>query len=123
VLVQGDTTTVMAATLASFYQGSCGHVEAGLRTGDKHQPFPEEINRRMAGVMADLHFAPTDRARRNLLAEGVEEWRIKLTGNTVIDALNQISGMPAPEELTQAFQNLGADLGGQTPGAGHSSQA
>jgi len=114
VLVQGDTTTVMAATLASFYQGiHVGHVEAGLRTGDKHQPFPEEINRRMAGVMADLHFAPTDRARRNLLAEGVEEWRIKLTGNTVIDALNQISGMPAPEELTQAFKTWGLTSGGR----------
>lgn len=114
VLVQGDTTTVMAAALASFYQGiHVGHVEAGLRTGDKRQPFPEEINRRMAGVIADLHFAPTERARRNLLAEGVEEWRIKLTGNPVIDALNQISEMPVPEEVDQWIKTWGLTTGGK----------
>src|SRR5919199_1204710 len=72
VLVQGDTTTVAAAALAAFYNRvRIGHVEAGLRTGDRWQPFPEEINRRVAGVIADRHFAPTGRARDNLLREGV----------------------------------------------------
>ena len=114
VLVQGDTTTVMAAALASFYQGiRVGHVEAGLRTGDKRQPFPEEINRRMAGVIADLHFAPTDRARNNLLAEGVEDWRIKVTGNPVIDALQQISEMPAPAEVSKWLREWGVVTGGR----------
>jgi UDP-N-acetylglucosamine 2-epimerase (non-hydrolysing) len=114
VLVQGDTTTVMATALACFYQGiHVGHVEAGLRTGDKHQPFPEEINRRLAGVMADLHFAPTDHARRNLLAEGVEEWRIKLTGNPVIDALNQISETPIPGEVSRWLKAWGVTSGGK----------
>lgn len=94
VLVQGDTTTVMAAALAAFYQRiKVGHVEAGLRTGDKWQPFPEEINRRVAGVTADLHFAPTITARENLLAEGVDPALIHVTGNTVIDALHMVSAM------------------------------
>lgn len=114
VLVQGDTTTVMAAALASFYQGiHVGHVEAGLRTGDKRQPFPEEIDRRMAGVIADLHFAPTERARNNLLAEGVEDWRIKVTGNPVIDSLQQISEMPAPAEVTKWLREWGVTTGGR----------
>ena len=92
VLVQGDTTTVMCAALAAFYRGiKVGHVEAGLRTGDKHQPFPEEINRRIAGTIADLHFAPTELSRQNLLHEGIEDWRIRVTGNPAIDALHQIS--------------------------------
>ena len=74
VLVQGDTTTVMAAALAAYYRRiRVGHVEAGLRTGDKWQPFPEEINRRVAGVVADLHFAPTERSRANLLREGMRK--------------------------------------------------
>ncbi|MCM2358013.1 MAG: UDP-N-acetylglucosamine 2-epimerase (non-hydrolyzing) [Geobacteraceae bacterium] len=88
VLVHGDTTTTMAASLAAFYAGvPVGHVEAGLRTGNKHAPFPEEINRRVTGCVADIHFAPTDRARQNLLAEGVCDETIHVTGNTVIDAL------------------------------------
>jgi UDP-N-acetylglucosamine 2-epimerase (non-hydrolysing) len=92
VLVQGDTTTVMAACLlAYFHHVRVGHVEAGLRTGDKWQPFPEEINRRIAGVTADLHFAPTERAKANLLREGVAEDLIAVTGNPVIDALQEIS--------------------------------
>ena len=92
VLVQGDTTTVAAAALAAFYaQVKVGHVEAGLRTHDKWQPFPEEINRRVAGVIADLHFAPTERARRNLLWEGVSPERIVVTGNPVIDALHWVA--------------------------------
>lgn len=100
VLVQGDTTTVMTTALACYYRRiRVGHVEAGLRTGDKWQPFPEEINRRIAGVVADLHFAPTEHSRRNLLAEGVPDWRIVVTGNPVIDALHQIVRQPVPEEV------------------------
>jgi UDP-N-acetylglucosamine 2-epimerase (non-hydrolysing) len=95
VLVQGDTTTVAAASLAAFYAGTrVGHVEAGLRTGDKWQPYPEEINRRVAGVLADLHFAPTEQARRNLLREGVADESILVTGNPVIDALQWVAGLP-----------------------------
>lgn len=100
LLAQGDTTTVMASALAAFYrQVKFGHVEAGLRTGDKRQPFPEEINRRVAGVVADLHFAPTQWARDNLLREGVPGGIIKVTGNTIIDALNQIRQLPMPTEI------------------------
>lgn len=95
VLVQGDTTTVVAASLAAFYaRAKVGHVEAGLRTYDKWQPFPEEINRKVAGVIADLHFAPTERARRNLLVENVPDKQILVTGNPVIDALQMVSGLP-----------------------------
>jgi UDP-N-acetylglucosamine 2-epimerase len=95
VLVQGDTTTMMAASLLAYYQHvRLGHVEAGLRTGDKWQPFPEEVNRRVAGAIADLHFAPTERARENLLREGVPEESIVVTGNTVIDALQMIAARP-----------------------------
>lgn len=90
VLVQGDTTTSFAAALAAFHERiPVGHVEAGLRTGDLSRPFPEEANRRLTGVLADLHFAPTPGARRNLLAEGVAPGQILVTGNTVIDALLQ----------------------------------
>jgi len=95
VLVQGDTTTVAAASLAAFYAGvRVGHVEAGLRTHDKWRPFPEEINRRVAGVTADLHFAPTQHARANLLREGVPEECIVVTGNPVIDALYWVASLP-----------------------------
>ena len=88
MLVQGDTTTVMAAALAAFYAGvPVGHVEAGLRTWNKWSPFPEEINRVLATHLADLHFAPTEQSKRNLLREGIEPERIVVTGNTVIDAL------------------------------------
>jgi len=88
VLVHGDTTTTMATTMASYYgRFPVGHVEAGLRTGNPYAPFPEEINRRVTGVVADLHFAPTEIARRNLLREGVPDGSILVTGNTVIDAL------------------------------------
>ena len=88
VLAQGDTTTVFAAALASFYARiPFGHVEAGLRTGDKYSPYPEEMNRRLAGVLTDLHFAPTVTSRNNLLAEQVAADRVIVTGNTVIDAL------------------------------------
>ncbi len=95
VLVQGDTTTVMAAALLSYYQHiPIGHVEAGLRTGDKYQPFPEEINRRLLASLADLHFAPTQGAMDNLRDEGVPAERIVLTGNTVIDALQAVIQRP-----------------------------
>ena len=88
VLVQGDTTTTFAASLAAFYQKTrVGHVEAGLRTEDKYKPFPEEINRHLTSVVADYHFAPTERAKVNLLEEGTPADRIYVTGNTVIDAL------------------------------------
>ena len=87
-LVQGDTTTVLCAALASFYRGiPVGHVEAGLRTGDLAAPFPEEANRRLVSPLADLHFAPTETARQALLREQIPEDRILVTGNTVIDAL------------------------------------
>lgn len=102
ILVQGDTTTVMAAALAAYYRRvRVGHVEAGLRTGNRWQPFPEEINRRIAGVVADLHLAPTEHSRANLLAEGVEDWRIAVTGNPAIDALHQIVNKPAPAEVEE----------------------
>jgi len=92
VLVQGDTNTVMTASLAAFYRRvKVGHVEAGLRSFDRYQPFPEEINRRVAGCLATLHFAPTSRARLNLLREGVPENSIFVTGNTIVDALMSVS--------------------------------
>jgi UDP-N-acetylglucosamine 2-epimerase (non-hydrolysing) len=99
VLVQGDTTTVMAAGLSAYYHRvRVGHVEAGLRTGDKWQPFPEEINRKVLGAVADLHFAPTEWARGNLLREGVSEASIRVTGNPVIDALRQVLRQPCDLE-------------------------
>lgn len=95
VLVQGDTTTVMAASLAAFYaRALVGHVEAGLRTFNKNQPFPEEVNRRVVSVVADLHFAPTKRARENLLRESVLDKAIRVTGNPVIDALHMVADLP-----------------------------
>jgi UDP-N-acetylglucosamine 2-epimerase (non-hydrolysing) len=88
VLVQGDTTTVMAAALLAYYHRiRIAHVEAGLRTHDKFNPFPEEINRMLTDVVADLYFAHTEKAKENLLSEGVNEEKIYVTGNTVIDAL------------------------------------
>jgi UDP-N-acetylglucosamine 2-epimerase (non-hydrolysing) len=114
VLIQGDTTTVMTTALLCYYRRiRVGHVEAGLRTGDKWQPFPEEINRRIAGVVADLHFAPTEHSRRNLLAEGVPDWRIVVTGNPVIDALNQIVRQPMPTEVRTLLDRFGIGAGGK----------
>jgi UDP-N-acetylglucosamine 2-epimerase (non-hydrolysing) len=113
VLVQGDTTTVMTAALAAFYRGiRVGHVEAGLRTGDKRQPFPEEINRRIAGTVADLHFAPTELARQNLLHEGVEDGHIRVTGNTDIDALHMVLKMPAPAGIKEKLKDWKITEGG-----------
>jgi UDP-N-acetylglucosamine 2-epimerase (non-hydrolysing) len=92
VLAQGDTTTVFVAAVVAFYQGvPFGHVEAGLRTGDRRRPFPEEVNRRLADAVADLHFAPTERARQALLREGLPGERILVTGNTVVDALVSVA--------------------------------
>lgn len=91
VLVQGDTTTVLATALSCFYSGiQVGHVEAGLRSHDLQRPYPEELNRRVAGILAHLHFAPTNRARENLLREGVPDERVFLTGNTIVDALGMV---------------------------------
>lgn len=93
VVVQGDTTTTFMGALSAFYHKiPVAHVEAGLRTQDKTNPFPEEINRRMTSVIADAHFAPTVKACQNLLAEGIVRDRIWLTGNTVIDALKDVAG-------------------------------
>jgi len=107
VLAQGDTTTVAVTSLMAYYRRiRFGHVEAGLRTRDKWQPFPEEINRRVAGVVADLHFAPTEWARQNLLKENVDDSIIKVTGNPVIDALNVVAKQPEPEEVTHLLEQL-----------------
>lgn len=92
ILVHGDTTTTMAASLAAFYRKiPVGHVEAGLRSGDPLQPWPEEINRRVTDVIADQFYAPTSQSRENLLRENVASSAIHVTGNTVIDALLEIS--------------------------------
>lgn len=100
VLVQGDTTTVMMAALAAFYQRiPVGHVEAGLRTRNRYNPFPEEINRRVAGVLATYHFAPTERAAAALRAEQMPEENIFVTGNTVVDALQMTVQRPVDLKL------------------------
>ena len=107
VLAQGDTTTVAITSLLAYYRRiRFGHVEAGLRTYDKWAPFPEEINRRVAGTVADLHFAPTDWARQNLLREGVDETLIKVTGNPVIDALQVVAEQPEPNEILELLGKL-----------------
>jgi UDP-N-acetylglucosamine 2-epimerase (non-hydrolysing) len=91
LLVQGDTTSAFVGALAGFYRNiAIGHIEAGLRSADLFNPFPEEGNRRLISVLSHLHFAPTERARLNLLAEGVDEHRIFVTGNTVVDALEDV---------------------------------
>ena len=108
VLVHGDTTTTLAASLAAYYQKiPVGHVEAGLRTGDIYAPWPEEINRKVAGSVATLHFAPTARSRDNLLAEAVPPERISVTGNTVIDALLEV------DRRLQADNALSSELTGR----------
>lgn len=105
VLVQGDTTTVLTAALAAFYgQIPVGHVEAGLRTTDRYNPFPEEINRRLTTRIATLHFAPTAWARDNLQQEGIEAESLFVSGNTVIDALQRVVGgeLPPAEGVDEA---------------------
>lgn len=111
VLVHGDTTTCFAASLAAFYEGvPVGHVEAGLRTGDMRRPFPEEMNRVLTGRLASLHFAPTEGARQNLLAEGVAPATIHVTGNTVIDALLDVRGRVAEHPAAHWSGALGPEL-------------
>ena len=110
VLVQGDTTTAMVASLVAYYHRiKLGHVEAGLRTNDKFQPFPEEINRRIADILADAYFAPTQNSRMNLLKEGIRSESIVVTGNTVIDALMMISqrvaGRPLDSRISTSINN------------------
>ncbi|HEX2909172.1 MAG TPA: UDP-N-acetylglucosamine 2-epimerase (non-hydrolyzing) [Chloroflexia bacterium] len=108
VLLQGDTTTVLATALAAFYQKiAVGHIEAGLRTADRYNPFPEEINRRVAGVIASYHFAPTQTAVDALLAEKVPAHTIFRTGNTVVDALLWTSSRPPTAETAHLLQQLG----------------
>jgi UDP-N-acetylglucosamine 2-epimerase (non-hydrolysing) len=107
ILVQGDTTTVMASSLAAFYRHiRVGHVEAGLRTNDKWQPFPEEINRRLASITTDLHFAPTDWARQNLLRENIPSEQVIVTGNPVIDALQAVVKLPPTPAVLNLFKRL-----------------
>ncbi len=117
VLVQGDTTTVFAASLAAFYSNiPVGHVEAGLRTRDKRNPYPEEINRRLTTALTDLHFTPTEWSRNNLLDEGISPERILVTGNTVVDALQwalkkiEEAGWP---EVDQLREWVGKNIGDQ----------
>lgn len=110
VLVHGDTTTTLAASLAAYYERiPVGHVEAGLRTGNIHSPWPEEVNRKVAGAVATLHFAPTSRAQANLLAESVPGESVTVTGNTVIDALHSVIARIADDATMR--QDLDRTLG------------
>lgn len=110
VLAVGDTTTVVTTSLLAFYRRiKFGHVEAGLRTHNKWHPFPEEINRRLATVTADLHFAPTEWSQGNLLREGVDEKKILVTGNPVIDALNFVIKQEEPKQITALVRQLGLE--------------
>lgn len=105
VLVQGDTTTVLAASLAAYYNKiAVGHVEAGLRTNDRYNPFPEEMNRSLLGSLATYHFAPTDRAARSLRREGVPAKSIFVTGNTVVDALETLRSGLREEAVSSHVQ-------------------
>ena len=107
VLVHGDTTTTLAASLAAYYQQiPVGHVEAGLRTGNRYSPWPEEGNRKLTGALASLHFAPSQEAGNNLLQEGVCPDTISITGNTVIDALFQVRDLlEDDQELVSSIRN------------------
>lgn len=108
VLAVGDTTTVVTTSLLAFYRRiKFGHIEAGLRTHNKWHPFPEEVNRRLATVTADLHFAPTSWSQGNLLREGVEAEKIFVTGNPVIDALNYVARQEEPKEIVELLTRLG----------------
>ncbi|MDX1494331.1 MAG: UDP-N-acetylglucosamine 2-epimerase (non-hydrolyzing), partial [Longimicrobiales bacterium] len=109
LLVQGDTATVFTGSLVGFFEGvKVGHVEAGLRSGDKRAPFPEEVLRRLTDVIADLHFAPTRGARDLLLQENAPAHGIHVTGNTVVDALQAVAAMDRPvenEELRDVLED------------------
>lgn len=114
VLAVGDTTTVVTTCQLAFYRRiKFGHVEAGLRTHNKWHPYPEEINRRLATTMADLHFAPTAWSQKNLLHEGVDVKDIVVTGNPVIDALRFVSEQPAPDLVIELLEKLGIESIGQ----------
>ncbi len=114
VLAQGDTTTTFVAALAAFYHKiPFGHVEAGLRTYDKYQPFPEEMNRRLTAPIAEFHFAPTETARENLRREGIPDARIWVTGNTGIDAVQWVAAQPLQSDnpaLQRALAHSGRVL-------------
>ena len=112
VVVQGDTTTVMATAMAAFYrQVRVGHVEAGLRSGNLNSPFPEEMNRRVATILTSLHFAPTATAKNALVNEGVQPESVFLTGNPVIDALRLIIEKPVPATAKRLLENAGLTQG------------
>ncbi|HAX72377.1 MAG TPA: UDP-N-acetylglucosamine 2-epimerase (non-hydrolyzing) [Firmicutes bacterium] len=107
ILVHGDTTTTLAASLAAFYHKTAiGHIEAGLRTHNKYSPYPEEVNRQMVGVVADIHFAPTEVSKQNLLNEQKDERTIIVTGNTAIDALQTTI---QPNYTHPIFEKIGND--------------
>ena len=115
IVVQGDTTTTYAAAVAGFYaRKKVAHIEAGLRTGNKWVPFPEEINRKIASTVADYHFAPTEKAKQNLIREGYDEKTIFVTGNTIIDSLflmvKKLKNAPCPipwfEEILQNYNRM-----------------
>jgi UDP-N-acetylglucosamine 2-epimerase (non-hydrolysing) len=115
MLVHGDTTTTLASSLAAYYEKiSVGHVEAGLRTGSIYSPWPEEMNRRVTGTIANVHFSPTEQAKKNLIREGVHESSIHVTGNTVIDALLEVvdrlrNDAALISRMKQQFSFLNAD--------------
>lgn len=119
IVVQGDTTTTFAASLAAYYARiKIAHIEAGLRSGDKYNPFPEEINRKLTDCLADFYFAPTEKAKENLINEGIEQKKIFVTGNTVIDALLTISKKiektkKARQIEEMFFSNYGVNLNGR----------
>ena len=111
VVVQGDTSTSLAAAQAAFYRRvPVVHVEAGLRSGTNHEPFPEEANRRMISVLAALHLAPTDDARANLLAEGYAAETVRVTGNTVVDTLLAQTSTPLPDDLLTGLLSSGRKI-------------
>lgn len=113
ILAQGDTTTVAITALLSFYRRiKFGHVEAGLRTHNKWHPYPEEINRRVASAISDLHFAPTEWSRNNLLNENTPEETIFVTGNSVIDALLYVAKQEEPQEIKELVERLGINAQG-----------
>ncbi|MDO8673361.1 MAG: UDP-N-acetylglucosamine 2-epimerase (non-hydrolyzing) [Dehalococcoidia bacterium] len=123
VLVQGDTTTATCAALVAFYHRiKVGHIEAGLRTWNKFHPFPEEVNRKLVDAFCDIHFAPTEVSRQNLLREGISDSSIHVTGNTVVDALNMVANLEPTAEILSLFQSLGMqDTIGGLPSAASAS--
>ena len=110
ILIQGDTTTVMATAMAAFYLNiPVGHVEAGLRSGNPRSPFPEEMNRRVTTTVSTLHFAPTETARQALLREEVPDRQVFMTGNTVIDALHIVANQPVPHKAMELLSRAGVN--------------